>query len=172
MNERYVRAEYGKRPPMATLPTEYDANSDNYDKNGKLRQDRRPKPKMAPTHRGMRAHLTRNLDKEHDFVNGMEATLEDYDQESECLRVRTKTGKVLAAYKHTDPETRCTFFPIRCGYASTIYKMQGAQLPHVTIWLDRPHMKAAAYVAMSRVRRDDAYLLGGVVTKEHLVPNA
>ena len=42
----------------------------------------------------------------------------------------------------------------------------------VTIWLDRPHMKAAAYVAMSRVRRDDEYLLGGVVTKKHVVPNA
>ena len=77
-----------------------------------------------------------------------------------------------AVYKYTDPETRCTFFPIRCGYASTIYKMQGAQLPHVTIWLDRPGMKAAAYVAMSRVRRDNEYLLGGIVTQGHVVPNA
>ena len=77
-----------------------------------------------------------------------------------------------AVYKYTDPETRCTFFPILCGYASTIYKMQGAQLPHVTIWLDRPGMKAAAYVAMSRVRRDNEYLLGGIVTQGHVVPNA
>ena len=55
---------------------------------------------------------------------------------------------------------------------ATIYKMQGAQLPHVTIWLDRPGMKAAAYVAMSRVRRDNEYLLGGIVTQAHVVPNA
>ena len=33
-------------------------------------------------------------------------------------------------------------------------------------------MKAAAYVAMSRVRRDNEYLLGGIVTQAHVVPNA
>jgi hypothetical protein len=172
VNELNVRVKYGKRPAMATLPTEFDANNENYDAKGKLRQDRRPKPKMTPMHRGMRMHLTRNLDKAHDFVYGMEVSVEDFHAESECLRVRTKTGKVLAVYRYTDPETKCTFYPIRVGYASTIYKLQGAQLPHVTIWLDRPHMKAAAYVAMSRVRRDDEYLFGGVVTTEHVVPNA
>lgn len=30
------------------------------------------------------------------------------------------------------------FYPIRIGYAGTIYKFQGATLPHVTTWLDRP----------------------------------
>ena len=172
VNDLYLQAKFGNRPPMAVLPTEFDANEDNFDKQRKLRGDRRPRPKMLPVHRGMRVHLTRNLNKEHDFVNGMEGTIEDYDEDSECLRIRTKTGRLLAGHKYTDPETKCTFFPIRAGYASTIYKMQGAQLPHVTIWLDKPGVKAAAYVAMSRVRRDNDYLLGGIVTKKHLVPNA
>ena len=46
------------------------------------------------------------------------------------------------------------------------------EMPHVIIWLDRPGMKAAAYVAMSRVRRDNEYLLGGILTQAHVVPNA
>ena len=70
---------------------------------------------------------------------------------------------------YTDPETGSTFFPIRLGYASTIYKMQGATLPHVTIWMNRPS-RAAAYVAMSRVRRDEDYLFGGILEIDHFMP--
>ena len=33
--------------------------------------------------------------------------------------------------------------------------MQGAELDHVTIFLDRPGQKAAAYVAMSRVKSNE-----------------
>ena len=36
--------------------------------------------------------------------------------------------------------------------------------------IDRPHMRAAAYVALSRVARDDQYLIGGIVTGDYLVP--
>lgn len=39
------------------------------------------------------------------------------------------------------------FYPIHIGYAGTVYKLQGATLPHVTIWLDRPHIRAAAYAS-------------------------
>ena len=47
---------------------------------------------------------------------------------------------------------------------------QGAELPHVTIWLDRPGQRAAAYVAMSRVRRDQDYKFGGVCKRKHFLP--
>ena len=50
--------------------------------------------------------------------------------------------------------------------------MQGAELPHVTIYLDIPGQPAAAYVAMSRVKTDADYLFGGHYTKKHFVPNA
>ena len=49
--------------------------------------------------------------------------------------------------------------------------MQGAELPHITIYLDIPGQRAAAYVAMSRVKNDDDYFFGGQYTQEHFVPN-
>ena len=43
-------------------------------------------------------------------------------------------------------------------------------MPHVTMWLDRPGQRAAAYVAMSRVRRDQDYKFGGVCKRKHFLP--
>ena len=89
--------------------------------------------------------------------------------------MQTATGKSVAVFQYTDPKPEaqnCSFFPIRLGYASTIYKMQGAELPHVTIYLDIPGQPAAAYVAMSRVKTDADYLFAGHYTKKHFVPNA
>ena len=45
-------------------------------------------------------------------------------------------------------------YPFRLGYASTLHKVQGATLEHITLWLDIPNMPAAAYVALSRVEYD------------------
>ena len=59
---------------------------------------------------------------------------------------------------------------MRAGYAGTIYKYQGAELEHVTLWLDRKWCKAAAYVALSRVATDDAHLIGGEVSTDHFAP--
>ena len=63
-----------------------------------------------------------------------------------------------------------TYFPVRLGYASTVQKVQGATVPHVTIWLDAAGCRAAAYVAMSRVEYDDNYLIAGAVCTKHFVP--
>ena len=49
--------------------------------------------------------------------------------------------------------------------------MQGAELEHVTIYLDVEGQKAAAYVALIRVRGDGDYLFGGKLTRRHFVPN-
>ena len=90
------------------------------------------------------------------------------------MHVKTKTGRSLAVYPVTETvegHGRVTAYPMRLGYASNIHKLQGAELDHVTVWLDCKHMKAAAYVALSRVRRDADYLLGGIVTPEHMEPN-
>ena len=89
--------------------------------------------------------------------------------------MRSNTGKEIAVFRYTDPNPEaqnCSYYPVRLGYASTICKMQGAELDHVTIWLDIPHQKAAAYVAMSRVKKDRDYLFGGYLTKDHFTPNA
>jgi len=163
----------GQKRTLATIPGDFDDNMENYDTHGKLRTDRAPVSPSIALKKGLRVHLTRNLDKKGDFVNGMEATVNAWDERSQCLRVTTKTGKALAVYHYTDPQPehqRAVFFPIRLGYASTLYKMQGAELPHVTIWLDAKGQRAAAYVAMSRVRRDKDYKFGGVCKRKHFVP--
>ena len=165
----------GRRRQLVELPGDYDANMDNYTAKNKLRTDRRPIPCPVPIRKGLRLHLTRNLDKKGDFVNGMGCEVKDWDEEHRCLQVVTDTGKDLAVYQYTDPDPaaqNASFFPIRLGYASTIYKMQGAELEHITIYLDVPGQRAAAYVALSRVKRDEDYLFGGRYSRKHFVPNA
>ena len=87
--------------------------------------------------------------------------------------VETVTNQVLCIYPITDAELPCgkvTYYPLKPGYADTVHKFQGAELPHVTFWPDREGSPAAAYVALSRVKRDTDYLLGGVIKPEHFVP--
>ena len=104
----------------------------------------------------------------------MSATVESYDERSKCLEVLTRTGQRLAVHMvshELEDGRRVTCFPVRLGYACTIPKVQGMTLPHVTIWLDTIGCRAAAYVAMSRVQRDEEYLIaGGPLTPRHFAP--
>ena len=106
-------------------------------------------------------------------MNGMAAVIDAYDPRTQCLTVVTKLGTTLAVQKCTEElpgHRRVTSFPVRVGYASTIPKIQGTTLKHVTVWLDRPWCKAAGYVALSRVEHDGDYVLAGKLTPEHFVP--
>lgn len=132
-----------------------------------------PQPLQQDIYAGMRLHLIRNVNKRLDFVNGMEATVRGLDVASGCLRVTTATGKELALFPLTeelDNGGKVTCYPARPGYASTVHKLQGSELAHITIWLDLKRFKAAGYVALSRVRRDSDYLLGGRLEPEHFLP--
>ena len=143
------------------------------DNNNQLFSGKSPQPLEMKLYKGMRLHLTRNINKEADFINGMEATVADYHPGSKCIHVVTKTGRNVAVYPVTDYVEDCgyvTAYPVRPGYAGTVHKLQGAQLPHITIWLDIKGAKAAGYVAISRVEYDDRYLLGGVLKRKHFVP--
>lgn len=62
------------------------------------------------------------------------------------------------------------YFPIRLGYSVTLHKIQGATLPHVTIWLDVPFVRAAGYVAISRVQFDKNWRFVGQLTPLHFLP--
>ena len=141
-----------------------------------FRTDRALVPSDVPIYVGLRLVLTRNIDKENHFVNGMVCTVEGFDQRRRSLIVMTESNRRLAVYPFTDTDVpqghqkSMVYYPIRIGYAGTVYKYQGATLPHVTLWLDRPHTRAAAYVALSRVARDEHYLIGGIVTGDYLVP--
>ena len=90
-----------------------------------------------------------------------------------CLEVVTRTNQRLAVHmvcREVDEKRRVACFPVRLGYACTIPKVQGMTLPHATIWLDSPGCRAAAYVAMSRVRTEAEYLIAGAVSPQHFVP--
>ena len=142
-----------------------------------MRQDKRNplQPAEIDVYAGLRVVLTRNINKEQHYVNGMVAEVEQFDAARRCLLVMTESGRRLTVYPFTDTDVPknqrpVTYYPIRVGYAGTIHKYQGATLSHVTLWLDRKHTKAAAYVALSRVARDEDYLIGGVVTADYLIP--
>jgi ATP-dependent exoDNAse (exonuclease V) alpha subunit len=168
-----VLFEDRKKQVLATIPCDYEANEENYTEKGKLKTRIKLQPAQTTIFKGLRVYLTKNLNKKDDFVNGMSAEVTHYDPDSKLLEVKTRTGKDLSVHLITDDvegHSRVTYFPVRVGYACTVQKVQGATLPHITIWLDVPACRAAAYVAMSRVQYDNQYLIGGNVCPRHFVP--
>ena len=97
--------------------------------------------------------------------------VESYDAKSKGLRVVTQTGYRVVIWPWTDDKLgNLTYYPVRPGYASTVMKFQGAELSHVTYYADCPGVHAAAYTALSRVRRGLDFLIGGLIKKSSFVP--
>ena len=169
MNDLVLKARYGKKQPLKELPGDVESNPDNY-LNRQLRNEGL-RPMKIKVYKGMDICLTQNIRKDLDFVNGMIASVEAYDEETNGLRVKTVTGHRFAVWPWTDnAHGNVTYYPIRYGYAGTIPKYQGAELNHVTIFLDVPNVPAAAYTAMTRVATRQQYLIGGRVSAEHFTP--
>ena len=78
--------------------------------------------------------------------------------------------RIAVTMSHNDDLGGPAYYPLRPGYASSILKFQGAELPHVVVYLDKPFVPAAAYTAMSRVRMQGHCLIGGWVKPEHFTP--
>ena len=170
VNKVALQALFPHYPPVATLPADVDSNPENYAQ-GKLRPVAELEPSAMPVYKGMRVYLTRNVRKDVDFVNGMEATVLKYDNLTGGLLVRTVTGYVVSVWPWTDPDRGgLAYYPVRPGYASTILKFQGAELPHVVVYLDAPKVPAAAYTAISRVGYYKDFLLAGILTADHFTP--
>ena len=113
---------------LAELPTDWETNAENYDKRGQLRKDTAPQPTQLEIFRGQRLFLTKNMNKETGFVNGMPCTVQAYDARSGCLEVIAKTGARLAVsaiHEHVAGLGRVKYFPVRLGYASTVHRIQG-----------------------------------------------
>ena len=172
LNDLAVRALYGNAEPLCFVPGDYESNVDNYDDLGQLVDCQ---PLHLPIHEGMRVTLTRNVQKEQNFVNGMRGVVLAVQRSS--VLVLTHCGNVVSVFPYTDDEIvvagenrRITYLPIRLGYATNLQKIQGATLDHVTIWLDVPNVEAAAYVALSRVQYDQNWRFLGHVTRHHFTP--
>ena len=112
---------------------------------------------------GMRLHLTRNI-RPWTLSTAFRLPARDHSHGQ-------VPGKDLALFpliEDAEDGGRVTSYLARPGYA--IHKLQGAELTHVTIWLDMKHFKAGGYVALSRVQRDADYLLSGLLDPEHFTP--
>jgi hypothetical protein len=164
INEAAVKLYFDNAIPLDVLPGEPDQNPDNYV--GQEMVDWQPSNLIV--YEGLKLVITRNANKQNDFVNGMGCTVLELDVYG--ILVRTDSGKRLLVHPMTDPETRFTYYPLRLGYATTLHKVQGQTLQHATIWLDKPYWPAAAYVALSRVQYDKDWRFVGDMKPEHFLP--
>jgi hypothetical protein len=163
MNAHALKYFYGDEQPLAVVPGDPEANAENFYGSMQVYSW----PAQVPIHIGMRVTLTRNINKDMDFVNGMSATVIAVHEHG--IKVLTKTGKTPVIYPWTD-EWHNTFLPLRLGYATTLHKIQGATLAHLTLYLDVPNIEAAAYVALSRVQYDVQWRFVGSMTRHHFTP--
>ena len=171
INDLALQAVHPRAAPLATLPGAFEDNPDNYNRDGKLREDRRLEPADVPIHKGLRLYLTRNVRKADDYVNGMPCKVTSFDAGHQILWVITETGKRLPITRWHDPDhPGLVYYPIRLGYCTTVHKVQGDEFDFIIIYLDTARMPALGYTALSRVRNARSYLLGGVLTPEHFTP--
>ena len=166
------RSTNARRPALAPdLPGDLEANPANYDVEGKLLPDDVLQPLGVPIYKGMDIYLTKNIRKDVDFVNGMLAAVLSFNPATRGLRVKTRTGHLIEVWRWSDPDhSGISYYPIRPGYCSTILKLQGAELDHISVYLDVPKVPGAAYTAISRVRTGKDFLIGGSVADAHFTP--
>ena len=174
LNQYAVKALFTESEPLGNIPCDPDDNVDNFQWSGGVQSQIAADPQWMVMYEGMRVRLTSNEDKERGFVNGMGATVQRMRKSG--IQVVTDSGVVLLIHPITrDVQTwyetkRVTFYPLRPGYSTTLHKVQGATLPHVTIWLDKPYVPAALYVAMSRVQHDRDWRFIGSIGRRHCMP--
>ena len=87
--------------PMAVVPADYESNWENYDEHGDL-LEQEPAPFQMPLRKGLFIRLTRNMDKRRDYVNGMGASVLEYNAKSSAIIVETVSKAVLSIYPITD----------------------------------------------------------------------
>ena len=163
LNGFAVEALFEGGHPVAMVPSDPESNVENYEKGKKVRDE----PATIPIYVGMKVILTKNLNKAVGFVNGMGAQVLGMDRGN--IVVKTDQGRRLAIHPWTSEE-KVVHFPLRMGYASTLHKVQGATLGHITLYLDVPNMPAAAYVALSRVQKDADWRFVGNPSIHHFTP--
>jgi hypothetical protein len=171
LDELCLLAQFGPMTPLAVIDGDIESNPDNYGRDGKMKPMRQCASTLIPLFVGMQVYFTRNVDKARDITNGVRAEVLGWSARFKAVKVKTCTGKHewVTAWHDKEMEGK-VYFPIKAGYATTVLKVCGAELPHVTIWLDRPFTAGAAYTAMSRVSYGRDVLLGGDMTPDHFAP--
>ena len=178
VNNCALEAFYPFGKPLIVLPGDMESNPDNYEKDtgdgSKLKPAKDLEPLGIPIYKNMQVYFTKNVRKDMDFVNGMKATVLGYSAETKALRVLTRTGHTIDVWRWTDANHgNLSYYPLRPGYCSTILKFQGAELDHVTVYLDTAKaVPAAAYTGLSRVSYGDKFLIASrlPLTRDHFTP--
>ena len=128
LNDLAMQAKFPKRTAVATINGDVESNPANYIA-GKLKAAEDLVPTVVHLHIGMRVYLTRNVQKNIDYVNGMLAVVEAWDAAANAVRVGTATGHRVTIWPWTDEKLGgAAYYPLRPGYASTILKFQGTEL--------------------------------------------
>ena len=173
LNNLATHVLFRGREPLGVLAADPENNPKNF--RGLHTVD--AEPVRLVVFEGMRVTITKNEDKQHGFVNGMGGTARRLRPSG--LEVLLDNGKVTLVhpttqeYELADGTSRTiTAYPLRPGYSTTLHKIQGATLDHITIWLDVPFVRGAAYVAMSRVRTDADWQFLGAISSKHCLPAA
>ena len=118
---------------------------------------------------GLPIYITENINKRHGIVNGQEATV--IDLRGHVLFIRLSNGSEHFLYSRRHDEHKAMYFPFLLNFATTIFKCQGKNLKHVTVWLDRKlPSPGAAYVAFSRVKNYHSVSLLEDVNRFQLTP--
>ena len=168
-NELAVQAFHTNDEYLGTIHGDVESDPANYDENKELKPHRLLRPMELHLYKGMTVVITKNFEKPH-FVNGTICVVEDYDARNGGVRLITTRGRRLVSAMRPDKDLGdIRYHPLRPGYCSTIIKLQGAELRHVTLWLDVV-APGAAYTGLSRVKTAEDYLIGGNVEAKHFMP--
>ena len=171
MNAIAVTALYGMQTPILTIPADVESNPENYEASGKLLPPEKLVPLQTEIYIGMKLIMTRNVRKDIDYINGMECVVLGVNKKTSSVLVQTKSGFTVNVTLRQDMDDLWPpYFPVRPGYASTVIKFQGAEVRKLLLFLDRPNVPAAAYTALSRVRKLEDVWLGGALTRQHFCP--
>eukprot|EP00973_Karenia_brevis_P064667 8983215-Karenia_brevis.AAC.1 len=138
VNDASLAALFTKDDLLGYIDADVESDPQNYDAKGKLLPVPKLKPSCMPVYQNMMVFITRNVDKERDHVNGMQARVEDYKPRAKALYLITNTGRrVVSCPRHDAELGNLVYHPVRPGYCSTIIKYQGAELDHMTLFLDK-----------------------------------
>ncbi|CAK0798079.1 unnamed protein product, partial [Prorocentrum cordatum] len=164
VNQAALRHFYWEVEPLGTIDADPEFNPRNFYGTKQVSWANM----RLPIFEGMRVGFTANIRPEIDFVNGIEGHVIMMDHTG--VLVKTTTGHMVKVPPYTNPEWRNVYYPLRLAYATTLMKVQGDTLKHMTLWMDTPGVEAAGYVALSRVQHDKDWKFVGYLQQKHFIP--
>ena len=115
---------------------------------------------------GMPVLITENRCKKTRYVNDTTGTVAYFQGSAFFIQATDVMIPVFPVY-----QGNCMYYPLRPAYASTVHKIQGQTLQHVTLVFDMQSITAGmSYVAVSRVPSIDKVVPMFLLTRRHFSP--